>query len=308
MTRHLLDISDLTTDELKRVLYLSGLAEPAQVLHGQGVGLVFEKPSARTRNSTEMAAFQLGAHPVYITGAEVGFDVRETVEDVTRALNGYFAVICARVLSHATLERMAAVSGAPVVNLLSDRAHPLQALADILTIIGEFGTAEGRVVAYVGDANNVARSLALAACALGMQFRLAGPDGYRFTDDDVRLLSQGDGTLEQFDDPAEAVRGAHVVYTDVWTSMGQEAETQRRLADFAGYTVNADLMALAAADAIFLHCLPARRGEEVAAEVIDGPASRVWPQAENRMHSARGLLWWLASEAQPQPGAGSGAG
>ena len=306
--RHLLDIDDLAPRELNRVLDLSALADPPPVLAGRGAALVFEKPSARTRNSTEMAAAQLGAHPVYIGGAEVGFDVRESTEDITRTLAQYHAVIGARVFSHRTLERMAAVSAVPVVNLLSDRAHPMQALADILTLRGELGRLEGRVLAYVGDANNVARSLALAAGAAGMAVRIASPPGYGFGEADLSHLLGRGCELTAAEDPAEAVRGAHAVYTDVWTSMGQEEESDRRRADFEGYTVDGALMAEAASDAVFLHCLPAHRGEEVAAEVIDGPASRVWAQAANRMHAARGLLLWLFGEAGSEESAGTAAG
>ncbi len=307
MIRHFLDIDDLTPAEMERVLDLAALADPPRTLAGEGVALVFEKPSARTRNSSEMAAVQLGAHPVYITGAEVGFDKRESTEDVTRTLAQYHAVIGARVFSHRTLERMAAVSDVPVVNLLSDRAHPCQALADLLTLRSEFGGLRGRTLAYVGDANNVARSLALAAAAAGMAFRIASPAGYGFDAESLRHLHDRNCDLTAVEDPDEAVRGADAVYTDVWTSMGQEHESERRRADFAGHTVDDRLMARAASGAVFLHCLPAHRGEEVTDSVIDGPASRIWVQAANRMHSARGLLLWLADQAGRSGRSSSGA-
>jgi ornithine carbamoyltransferase len=288
--RHLLDIDDLTPDELAEALALAEHPAPPQVLAGRGMALVFEKPSARTRNSMEMAVVALGGHPVHITGAEVGLDVRESTEDVARTLACYHAAIGARVFDHAKVERMAATDVAPVVNLLSDVAHPLQALADLLTIRQESGGLAGRTIAYVGDANNVARSLALAAGMAGMGFRLAAPEGYGFGADDLRRV-RATG-LEPFltDRPAEAVDGADVVYTDVWTSMGQEDEAEARRQAFAGYTIDDSLMSKAGHRAVFLHCLPAHRGEEVAAEVIDGPRSRVWRQAENRMHAARGAL------------------
>ncbi len=299
--RHLLDVDDLEVEELKRVLDLASAPDAPRVLAGKGAALVFEKPSARTRNSMEMAVVQLGGHPVYIQGHEVGLDVRESVEDVTRTLACYHAVVGARVFDHAVVERMAAVDVVPVVNMLSDAAHPLQALADLLTMRRELGSLAGRVVAYVGDANNVARSLALAAVMTGMQIRVAVPDGYGFpAADRARIETLGaahGGVLHTTDDPHEAVNGADVVYTDVWTSMGQEDEAERRRRDFAGFRVDERLLAEARHGAVFLHCLPAHRGEEVAPEVVDGPRSRVWVQAANRMHAARGLLAWLVAEA-----------
>lgn len=299
--RHLTEIDDLDADELGRVLELASLPDAPRVLAGKGAALVFEKPSARTRNSMEMAVVQLGGHPVYIQGGEVGLDRRESVEDVTRTLACYHAVVGARVYDHAVVERMAAVDVVPVVNMLSDTAHPLQALADLLTLRREFGELAGRVVAYVGDANNVARSLALAGAMAGMAVRVAAPPGHTFADADrTRIESVAaahGGALVVTDDPHRAVNGADAVYTDVWTSMGQEDEAEQRRADFAGFTVDGRLMAEARHGAIFLHCLPAHRGEEVTADVVDGPRSRVWVQAANRMHAARGLLAWLVGEA-----------
>jgi ornithine carbamoyltransferase len=293
--RHLLDVDDLTTAELTRVIDLADVPAPTPVLAGRGVALLFEKPSARTRNSMEMAVVGLGGHPVAIRDQEVGLDGRETVEDVTRTLACYHAAIGARVFEHAKLERMAAVDAVPVVNMLSDDAHPLQALADLLTVRQEVGSLEGRVLAYVGDANNVARSLALGAARTGMAMRIAAPDGYQLAGAAEARVRAAGGELVLTADPAEAVDGADVVATDVWASMGQEAEAAQRRESFAGYTVDAALLGRARPEAIFLHCLPAHRGEEVTGEVIDGPRSRVWKQAENRMHSARGLLAWLFS-------------
>jgi ornithine carbamoyltransferase len=253
------------------------------------VALVFEKPSARTRNSSEMAVVQLGGHPVTIRGEEVGFDVRESVEDVTRTLGCYHAVIAARVYDHRTLERMHDVSPVPVVNLLSDLAHPCQALADLLTLRQRWGSLEGRTIAWVGDWNNVARSLAIGARLSGMSFRAAGPAGYGPGEDaDARGVVVAGSA-------AEAVDGADAVVTDTWTSMGQETETAARRQAFAGWTVDEALMGKAAPDAVFLHCLPAHRGEEVADEVLDGPRSLVWPEAENRMHVMRGIFGWVLS-------------
>jgi ornithine carbamoyltransferase len=281
-TRSFLEVDDLSASELSAVLS-SALRDPVPpVLAGKGVALVFEKPSARTRNSSEVAVFQLGGHPVTVRGEEVGFDVRETVEDITLTLAQYHAAIGARVFDHKVLERMVAVSPVPIINLLSDVAHPCQALADVLTIQQQFGSLSGQTVAWVGDGNNVCRSLLLAAGLTGMSMTVACPPGY-----------EPDIAAAVTHDPAEAVAGADVVCTDVWTSMGQEEEQARRRRDFAGFTVDERLMALAAPGAVFLHCLPAHRGEEVTAGVIDGPASLVWPQAQNRMHSMRGLLLWL---------------
>ena len=295
--RHLLDVDDLQPGELARILDLACDPAPAPVLSGWGAALLFEKPSARTRSATEMAVVQLGGHPVYIGAAEVGLDRRESTEDVTRTLACYNAVIGARVFAHSTVERMAATGRVPVVNLLSDRAHPTQALADLLTARAELGRLEGLTLAYVGDANNVAHSLAYAAGLSGMAMRIASPEGYGFDEQALRRMRRHRCEPVQLLSPAEAVSGADVVYTDVWTSMGQEQEAEKRREDFAGFRVDNTLMAQASADAVFLHCLPAHRGEEVAAEVIDGPRSRVWEQAANRMHAARGLLLWLMEQA-----------
>jgi len=297
--RHVLDVDDLSAAALAAVLSRAQVADPDRVLEGRGVALYFQKPSARTRHSTEMAVVQLAGHPVSVADHEVGIDARESAEDLARVLGCYHAIIGARVLDHATLERMAAVSTVPVVNLLSDRAHPLQAIGDLLTVQQVCGTLSGRTVAYVGDANNVASSLALAAGSAGMAFRIAAPAGYGFDDVHLARLRAAGADVTSLDDPIAAVRGADAVYTDVWTSMGQEAEAAQRLRDFAGFTVTPELMDLAAPHAVFLHCLPARRGEEVAAAVIDGPRSRVWQQAANRMHAARALFWWLMD---PIPG------
>ncbi len=299
--RHLLEIDDLTVDELHLVLALATDPTPPQVLAGQGMALVFEKPSARTRNSMEIAVFQLGGHPVCIQAAEVGMDVRESVEDVTRTLASYHACIGARVFDHNTVERMAAEDLVPVVNMLSDAAHPLQALADVLTLTDELADGSshdlaGRSIAYVGDGNNVFRSLALACGMLGVEVRFAGPPGYRLPEMDRDRLGAAGVTFTETDWATDAVAGVDAVYTDVWTSMGQEDESDRRLRDFEAFRVDERLMEAAGAQALFLHCLPAHRGEEVTDGVVDGSASRVWPQAANRMHAARGLLAYLLGD------------
>jgi ornithine carbamoyltransferase len=288
--RHLLEVDDLRPDELRAVLDLAEVPCPPQVLAGQGMGLLFEKPSARTRHSMEMAVVQLGGHPAYIQGNEVGLDVRESVEDVTRTLACYYAALGARVFDHATVERMAALDVVPVVNLLSGSSHPMQALADLLTVRQAFSSLAGRSVAYVGDGNNVCRSLALGAAMAGMDVRLACPAGYGLSDADIDRVAVHGSVPLRTTDPAVAVKDADVVYTDVWVSMGEEREAATKRDALAGYRVTSSLLAEAAPDAIFLHCLPAHRGEEVDGDVIDGERSRVWQQAANRMHAARGLL------------------
>ncbi|MGD9998649.1 MAG: ornithine carbamoyltransferase [Ilumatobacteraceae bacterium] len=292
----LLDIVDLSPGDLDAVLDLAAAPIPSlgRPLDGLGVALIFEKPSNRTRQSMEMAVVQLGGHPVYTRGEEVGFDVRETVEDVGRIMSGYHAVLAARVFDHAVVERLRAAATVPVVNMLSDRSHPLQGLADALTMREVLGPLAGHTVAYVGDYNNVARSLAEASIMLGMHVRLGCPTGFEASDAELDRLDQlGPGTVQQEADPSAAVRGAEVVHTDTWTSMGQEAEKASRAEVFGRYQVNAELMSHAAGDAWFMHCLPAYRGLEVSADVIDGPRSLVVRQGHNRMHSARGALAFL---------------
>jgi ornithine carbamoyltransferase len=284
MTR-LLTIGDLGRAGLSEILALSELPDLGLPLAGKGVALVFQKPSARTRNSMEIATVQLGGHPVYIQKDEVGLGTRESAQDVARTLACYHAVIAARVMDHGDLEAMAGATDKPLLNMLSDRAHPLQALADLLTVKQLLGRLEGARIAYVGDGdNNVCRSLAEACSLLGVELRIASPDGYS-------LDALPDNVI-QLADPAEAVEGADIVYTDVWVSMGQDEEAEARMKAFAPYGVDEALMERSP-KARFLHCLPARRGEEVSAEVIDGPRSAIWLQAENRMHSARGALAWL---------------
>lgn len=295
--RSLLEVVDLDRDELRLVLEMSerpieSLKEP---LAGLGVALIFEKPSNRTRHSMEMAVVQLGGHPIYTRGEEVGFDVREPVEDVARIMEGYHAVIAARVFEHSVVERLAAAASVPVVNMLSDHAHPLQGLADVLTMQQCLGDLDGRTVAYVGDYNNVARSLAEASALLGMHVRLGCPTGFDASDAELeRILLLGAASVEQSARPHEALAGAHAVHTDTWVSMGQEADKEARRQAFEGYTVDASMMAAADPAAIFMHCLPAYRGFEVAADVIDGPQSRVFQQGHNRLHAARGALAFLA--------------
>ena len=294
--RHFLEVDDLDAAELAAVLDLSEQAAPPPVLAGRGMALLFEKPSLRTRSATEMAVVQLGGHPVSVRGEEVDVDVREPAADVARVLSRYHAVIGARVFAHARLEQMAAAAEVPVVNLLSDQSHPCQALADLLTLRRRWGDLAGRTVAYVGDGNNVCQSLMLAGALAGLRVRVATPAGFAPAPGVVARAAQLGGTVELTTEPAQAVAGADAVYTDVWASMGKEDEAEHRRVAFSGFTVDEGLLAGARPDAVFLHCLPAHRGEEVAAGVVDGPRSVVWEQAGNRMHAVRGLLVFLLRE------------
>lgn len=294
--RHLLEIDDLNASELHAILQLAR-RDPAPVLAGQGVGLVFEKPSTRTRHSTEMAVVQLGGHPVFSQGSEVGIDTRESAEDIALTLSCYHAAIGARVFEHAKVERLAASASVPVVNLLSDAAHPLQAIADVLTIEAEFGTMTGTAIAYVGDPNNVFQSLALAVGMSGGTVRLSAPASHSAPTVMLERIAAAGVVVECFDRPEDAVAGADVVYTDTWISMGDEAQADQRRRDFEGFTVTEELLAGAGDNTILMHCLPAHRGEEVSGAALDGPRSRIWIQAANRMHAARGALWWLVEKA-----------
>jgi ornithine carbamoyltransferase len=303
MSRSFLEVDDLGPGALAALLdrAIEWKADPSElplVLEGKGVVALFEKPSARTRLSIEMAVATLGGHPIYVRGEEVGLDTRESVEDVARTMAGMCAVIAARVFDHRTLERMHAAVDVPIVNLLSDLSHPCQALADLLTLRERFGTIEGRRLAFVGDGNNVAASLAFGAALSGVELVLASPEGYELDAETLARARNLGGSIELVSDPYDAVRDADAVYTDVWTSMGQEAEREQRNHAFMGFTVDDPLMKVARADAVFLHCLPAHRGEEVATEVIDGPRSLVWQQAANRMHAARALLVELVEDGE----------
>jgi ornithine carbamoyltransferase len=300
MNRNVLQVDDLSCEELEEVLALA--TEPPEklssTLSGLGAAIVLEKPSLRTRVSTGLAIAQLGGHAAVVQGAEVGIGERESAEDVARTLAGYCAVICARVTRHETLQKMASAldssgTDVPVINLLSDVAHPCQALADVLTMRQVLGDVGGRTVCYVGDANNTFRSLALAATMLGMHVRIASPDGYGPDPDDLAMVARLGGELEVTNDPREGAAGADVIYTDVWTSMGQEEESELRREAFAGFVVDDELIRGAAEEAFVMHCLPAHRGEEITSSVLDGPRSQVWLQAANRLPAMRGLLAWL---------------
>jgi ornithine carbamoyltransferase len=290
-----LDVDDFTAPALRRVLDRAlawkESGKVPDVLAGQAVAAVFEKPSARTRVSFEVAVATLGGHCVTLRGEELGLGTRESVADVARTLASYCTMIGARVFEHRVLEEMARLGGIPVVNLLSDTAHPGQAVGDLLTLEEHLGgPVEGRRLAFVGDGNNVAASLSVAAALTGMEMIVSSPPGYELDDAVVDRARNLGGIIELVGDPYDAVTGADAVYTDVWTSMGQESENEARQAAFAAYQVNAELMAAARPDTLVLHCLPAKRGLEITDEVLDGPNSVVWTQAQNRMHSYRSIL------------------
>ena len=296
-SKNLLSVSDLSGEDIRRLISnaVDMKAEGwTSLLSGKVLALLFEKPSLRTRMSFEIAMWQLGGQAIYLSPAEVGLGKRESVPDVARVLCRYADAIAARTFSHQTVEVMAEYSSVPVINALSDVEHPCQALADILTIYEKKGELEGLTLAYVGDSYNVAHSLLLAASLTGMNFRIASPKGYELREGALRL-AQGyavDSGAEIFctQDPRLAVGGADVVYTDTWTSMGQEDEAAKRREAFAGYQINNELLSLAKEDAILMHCLPAHHGEEVAEGILNGPQSVVFDQAENRMHIQKAIL------------------
>ena len=291
--RHFLEVDDLSPAELDDVLDRAEVCDLGAPLAGKGVALYFEKPSLRTRHSSEMAVVQLGGHPVTIRRDEIGAGAREPLSDIANVLAGYHALMGARVFLHDDVVTLAAPDALPVVNLLSDESHPCQALADLLTMREEWGELRGRTVCWVGDYNNVARSLAIGCAMSGVDLRLACPPGYGPSDADLDRLAQYDSTPFVTTRPDEAAKGADAVHTDVWTSMGMETQADDRHRAFEGFQVDDNVMAAAAATAVFMHCLPAHRGEEVAASVVDGAQSRVFRQAENRMHAMRGLLSWI---------------
>jgi ornithine carbamoyltransferase len=299
--RHLLSVGDLTRPEIERIFSISedlkakfaqGLREP--LLPGRVMAMLFEKPSLRTRVSFEAGIAHLGGSAMFL-GDDVGFGRRESMADFGRVLSEYADVIVVRAKKHQTVVNLAQYCSCAVINGLTDYAHPCQALADLFTIHELVGCLEGHTLAWIGDGNNVARSLAMGCGKLGMRFVMATPSTYRFDRDYSDRLRREVPELEMLvtDDPAEAVREAVAVYTDVWTSMGQEAEADQRRRELRGFQVNVQLMSHTQKGAVFMHCLPAHRGEEVTDEVIDGPQSVVVQQAANRMHVQKGILAWL---------------
>ncbi len=302
----LLSIAELAPSEVTRILEtalsLKRDGGGQDTLRGQTLALVFEKPSLRTRVSFEVAMQQLGGTAIYLGQAEVGLGQREPVRDVARVLSRYVGVIAARVYSHQTLLDLARYSDAPVINALSDEEHPCQAMADLLTVLERFGTLRGVRLAFVGDGFNVAISLAEACALTGVSFAMASPDGYSLPDPTlrtVRELAAANGThVDIYASPEEAVRGADVVYTDVWASMGQEDSYAQRKEAFRGFAITRELMALASPRAIFMHDLPAHRGDEVMDDVIEGAQSVVFDQAENRLHAQKAILALIAGRAE----------
>jgi ornithine carbamoyltransferase len=302
--KHLISIADLSTEELWHILnrarqlkdeWRSGGNRP--ILKGKVMGMIFQKPSLRTRISFDVAMLQLGGHALYISPEEIRLGERESVPDVARVLSRYVDVIMARVFSHQHIVELAKYSRVPVINGLSDYSHPCQGIADVFTIWEKLGHLKGVRLTYVGDANNVAVSLLFAATKLAMDFTIAHPPGYGFP---AEVLTRAEGFARESGsritftyDPVSAVRDAQVIYTDVWTSMGQEAEQAEREAVFPPYQVNTALLSHARPDAIVMHCLPAHRGQEITDEVADGPQSVLFDQAENRLHAQKGILAFL---------------
>lgn len=309
MIRHFIELFDLsaeaTLDLIDRAIDLKRHDQQGHrppYLEGRTLGLIFEKPSLRTRVSFEAAIAQLGGNAIFLNGKDVGMGVRESIPDFARVISQYVDVLAVRTFAHKTIEALAEHATIPVVNALSDAAHPCQALADLMTIKETLGRLEGLRLVFVGDGNNVARSLALAAALAGMEFALAAPVGYEFP---PQFRARFEATFPQVPlvvdhDPRHALAGADVVYTDVWASMGQEHEAELRRAAFAPFQVNQELLSQARDEAIFLHCLPARREEEVTSEVLDGPQSVVILQAANRLHFQKALLIWLLSDKWPE--------
>lgn len=283
----------LILDEAVKIKALQKSRIPYRPLRGRTLAMVFQKPSNRTRVSFEVGMYQLGGHALSLSPQEIQMGKRETPSDTGRVLARYIDAIMVRTFDHEELEELAGAADVPVINGLSDEHHPCQALADLLTVREEFGTLEGVKIAYVGDGNNVAHSLAIACALTGASLTIAHPEGHGPDPKVVETAERLGAAPVLTGDPAEAAKGASVVYTDVWASMGQEDEAVDRRQKFAPYQVNEGLMDLVANDAIFLHCLPAHRGEEVTAGVIDGPRSRVFDQAENRMHAQKSLLYLL---------------
>ncbi|MGB5064921.1 MAG: ornithine carbamoyltransferase [Candidatus Competibacter sp.] len=300
--RHFLSLFDLTPAELRHVLRRAG---ELKALHRRGerhapfpqkvLGMIFEKASTRTRISFEAGIVQLGGSAIFLSPRDTQLGRGEPIEDTARVLSSMVDLVMIRTFEHAKVERFAKYSSVPVINGLTDYNHPCQLLADIQTFIEQRGDIRGLTVAWIGDGNNMCNSYLSAACQFDFQLRIAVPAGY---EPDADLLERAAGRVVLLRDPLVAARGADLIATDVWSSMGKEEQQQQRLRDFSGYQVSAEIMAQAKPEAIFLHCLPAHRGEEVSAEVIDGPQSRVWDEAENRLHAQKALMEFLLSGVQ----------
>ncbi len=282
----LLEVLDLA-DELKR---LQQAREEHHLLPGRTLGMIFQKPSTRTRVSFEVGIYQLGGTALYLSAGDLQLGRGETIKDTAHVLSRYLDAIMIRTFEQSDVEELAEHASIPVINGLTDSAHPCQALADVMTIRERFGRLEGLKVVYLGDGNNVCASLMVACAKLGMDFVAATPAGYRPAAEAVQIARETGGSVELVEDPRAAADGADVLYTDVWTSMGQEEERERRLRDLAGYGIDAELVARAGDNAIVLHCLPAHYGEEITEDVLYGPRSAVWDEAENRLHAQKALM------------------
>ncbi|MCS7286266.1 MAG: ornithine carbamoyltransferase [Anaerolineae bacterium] len=302
--KHFLCIADLSPEEILHILDLSARLKEEwkkggnkPILAGKTLGMIFQKPSLRTRVSFEMAMRHLGGHAIYLSPDEIQLGKRESVADVARVLSRYVDAIMARVFSHKDLEELARYSSVPVINGLSDYSHPCQAMGDIFTIQEKVGNIKGLKLAFVGDGNNVCNSLLFITSKLGMDMSVASPKGYEPRPEVVQkaleFASKSGSRITITNDPVEAVRDANIIYTDVWTSMGQEAEAEERAKVFPPYQVNSALVAKARPDVMVMHCLPAHRGQEITDEVADGPNSIIFDQAENRLHAQKGILAYL---------------
>jgi ornithine carbamoyltransferase len=308
--KHFLDIADFSSEEIKNLLelgiklkreYKNGENQP--ILKGKVLAMVFQKPSLRTRVSFDMAMRTLGGDALYLSPQEIGLGKRESIADVSRVLSGYVQAVMARVFAHEHVLELAKWSSVPIINGLSDYNHPCQAMADALTMIEEFGDLKGRTVTYIGDGNNVALSLMKVVTQLGGHFRIANPEDYDLAEDDIQqskaLAKISGGSVSLFRDPKVAAEDSDVIYTDTWTSMGQEEEAKKREIVFPPYQVNQEIIKLAKPHVIVLHCLPAHRGQEITDEVADGPHSRLFKQAENRMHAQKAILVELLNGGTP---------
>ena len=305
MKKDLLSIVDLNRKEIEYLMEQAWRMKregSPPLLSGRTLALLFEKPSLRTRVSFEIAMYQLGGHGIYLSPEEVGLGKRESIADVARVLSRYVDAIAARTFSQDTLRTLASYSSVPVINALSDQEHPCQALSDLFTIYEKKGRLTGLTLAFIGDSNNVANSLLLSACLLGMNFHLASPPGYEVKEE---VLNQGrefaalsGGQIRLTNNPDEAARDADVIYTDVWASMGQEAEVEKRRLAFSGYQVDNKLLSLAKGDVLLMHPLPAHHGEEISPGLLDDPRSMVFNQAENRLHLQKALLVKLLSNSK----------
>ena len=295
---NLISISDLSREDILRLLdsadaFRARRGKHGSPLQGKSLAMIFEKPSTRTRVSLEVAAAELGAHPLYLSAGELQLGRGETIADTARVLSRYVAGITARVYSHSTVMQLAAHADVPLINALSDWEHPLQILADLQTVRQRFSRLEGLKLAWIGDGNNVCNSLILAAAILGMEIVVASPLGYQPRAEILQQARRLGGRPGVVVEPAEAARDADVLVTDTWVSMGDEGEEAERLRVFGRYQVNSDLMSLASPESIALHCLPAHRGQEITDEVMDGPQSAVFDEAENRLHTSKAVMAWL---------------